>query len=434
MSVIFPSLPLDLLGSSVGETEDTLVALTEAMRDQKGPVVLIVDGLEHLFPWEDSGLSFLTRTGSTFLSLLEAVRQSVLPGSRILILCTSIHKEVSRLAVFDRVFSLGPPNDSERRAFIESIIAGKSTTWKRAKKATDANNDVHNLIFDVVEATIGKSYAEIVQLCRQGVEDAVFSDKAVHHSDFPTALLCALQERLQTNTPESLKQGIIENSFDMRILTSRDLRSIENVFVEKDGSLFKYKLPMKGTSAERAWKELERSIVVPLCRSKDLNRLVSLKNATGESPLTGGILISGNAGSGKTEIATHCARYASHQLPNLKTLEVACTSLIHKEVGGSEQAIKRMFDSARKAAPCILILDGIENITAVRGNDPTTEGTLDRVLSTVLTELDGINTSLAQGTEGMAVIGITHNAALIDPALKRPGRLQRTVHLQIDWN
>jgi len=110
---------------------------------------------------------------------------------------------------------------------------------------------------------------------------------------------------------------------------------------------------------------------------------------------------------------------------------VSCTSLIHKEVGGSERALHRLFQTARSATPCIVVMDGIENIGAVRGNDNTTEGTLDRVLSTLLTELDGVESEIAtdRTTGSMAIIGITQNPQWIDPALRRPGRLERTIWL-----
>mmetsp|Transcript_3959 Transcript_3959/g.10782 ORF Transcript_3959/g.10782 Transcript_3959/m.10782 type:complete len:150 (-) Transcript_3959:1202-1651(-) len=92
-------------------------------------------------------------------------------------------------------------------------------------------------------------------------------------------------------------------------------------------------------------------------------------------------------------------------------------------------AVKRLFKSVREAAPCILLLDGIENIGAVRGNDSTTEGSLDRVLSTLLVEMDGIESSGGHSEGGFAVIGVTHNESWIDAALKRPGRLSKSVAL-----
>jgi SpoVK/Ycf46/Vps4 family AAA+-type ATPase len=73
-------------------------------------------------------------------------------------------------------------------------------------------------------------------------------------------------------------------------------------------------------------------------------------------------------------------------------------------------------------------MDGIENIAAVRGHDNTTEGTMDRILSTLLVELDGIE-SQSDNAGKIAVIGITHNEQWIDPALRRPGRLEKVLKL-----
>jgi len=95
-----------------------------------------------------------------------------------------------------------------------------------------------------------------------------------------------------------------------------------------------------------------------------------------------------------------------------------------------------LFNVAKSAAPCILVLDGIENIGRVRGNDSTTQGTMDRILSTLLMELDGIDDDdMREGYEEkssprrIAVIGITQNDAWLDPALRRPGRLEKTIEL-----
>ena len=139
-------------------------------------------------------------------------------------------------------------------------------------------------------------------------------------------------------------------------------------------------------------------------------------------------------GVGKTAIAYHCAAVAAGIDPSIHLLDVSCTSLVHKEVGGSERSVHKMFEAARAASPCILLLDGIENIAQVRGNDNTTEGTMDRILSTLLIEMDGIGPSSNNNNnhklpKEIAVIGVTHDPSLIDPALRRPGRLNKCIHL-----
>ena len=130
---------------------------------------------------------------------------------------------------------------------------------------------------------------------------------------------------------------------------------------------------------------------------------------------------------GKTVLAYHCAAVAAGIIPSIKLIDVTCTSLIQKELRGLGRGIQKLFATARAAAPCILLLDGIENIAPVRGHDNTTEGTMDRVLSTLLTEMDGISNTTDQagyqnGMEAngnsVVIIGVTHNSSSwIDPAL-----------------
>ena len=107
---------------------------------------------------------------------------------------------------------------------------------------------------------------------------------------------------------------------------------------------------------------------------------------------------------------------------------------VHLQAGGLERSLHKLFETARSAAPCIVILDGIENIAPVRGNDNTTEGTMDRLLSTLLIEMDGCSSNHGSQNEvsrnGIAIIGITHNpSSWIDPALLRPGRLEKCIEM-----
>ena len=195
---------------------------------------------------------------------------------------------------------------------------------------------------------------------------------------------------------------------------------------------------------------MRATIVAPLCRSRELDDLLyggdddcdgdataiggggtatrTARTGVGKS-VVAGALLTGPPGSGKTALARHCAAHAASILPTVKLIDVSCTSLIRKEVGGSERAVHGLFEAARAAGPCVLLLDGIENVAAVRGNDNTTEGTMDRVLSTFLVEMDGVGGDDRGNGGGIAVIGIAPDPSLVDPALRRPGRLDRTITL-----
>ncbi|GAX23692.1 hypothetical protein FisN_12Hh269 [Fistulifera solaris] len=421
--VIRPRLPLDILGSAVGEAEDTVVAMFHAARVSITPVVIVLDGLDHILmeaSTKESASStgnlsaLLRRSTATFLSVLDMMRVRPERGSNIFVLCTSTRKTDVLYNRFDCVHHLEPPNEIERKQLLISFVP----IVEDDVSMRDENRE--RILDDLVEATLGKNYAELVLCCRQALED--LSNQGMR--DISARLFFdSLKNRLNTFAPLSVQSGVLADSVDMRVLTARDFTNTSSE---------RFSFSMKGDISKLAWKVLVESIVIPMCRAKELTKLLVGSSTFTSKVVVGGALLTGESGSGKTRIAMDCGQYAVSLLPTIKILDVSCTSLIHKEVGGSERAVQRLFDSARKASPCILLLEGIENIAAVRGNDPTTEGTLDRVLATLLTEMDGVNGN-SQHEGGIAVIGITHNSALIDAAIKRPGRLQKTIEMQKDW-
>ncbi|KAJ3402762.1 Peroxisome biosynthesis protein pex1, partial [Chytridiales sp. JEL 0842] len=94
--------------------------------------------------------------------------------------------------------------------------------------------------------------------------------------------------------------------------------------------------------------------------------------------------------------------------------------VLNKYIGASEQAIRDLFDRAQAAKPCILFFDEFESIAPRRGNDNT--GVTDRVVNQLLTQMDG-----AEGLQGVYVLAATSRPDLIDPALLRPGRLDKSL-------
>ena len=90
-------------------------------------------------------------------------------------------------------------------------------------------------------------------------------------------------------------------------------------------------------------------------------------------------------------------------------------------LGESEKAVKRLFDEARAKAPAIVFLDEIDALAPRRGQSGDS-GVADRVVAALLTELDG-----AEPLTGVVVLGATNRPDLVDPALLRPGRLEKLV-------
>lgn len=412
------------MGSAVGESEDALVSLFMAVIDSVEPVILVLDDLEHALEHQSGSsittadapeMHFKTRSQSTFLSMMDSIQRSATKGTRALVVCTVRNDVSDAIGRFDRTFHFETPTEHERRrAILSHLGVGNESD----------NPALESILTNLAESTVGRSHAEIAQYCRQAIGNVAREETS--HDDALT-ILGALKDQLQNAAPASLRNGIMDDFVDMRVMTARDLGASS----ERTRDLRCYTPALFGSSIDAAWKELQASIVIPLCQSGELHALLNQSGGAVQKVVTSGLLLTGAPGTGKSEIAYHCARYAASLLPSLKLLDVSCTSLIHKEVGGSERAVHHLFQCARKAAPCILLMDGIENIAAVRGNDPTVEGTLDRVLSTLLVELDGIDDDHSPSAQsgGVAVIGITHNVDWIDAALKRPGRLEKCVTL-----
>ncbi|MEV4660418.1 AAA family ATPase [Micromonospora echinofusca] len=131
-----------------------------------------------------------------------------------------------------------------------------------------------------------------------------------------------------------------------------------------------------------------------------------------------GVLLYGPPGCGKTYLVTALAGSGRANVLSVKGAE-----LLSKWVGESERAVRELFRRAREAAPTLIFLDEVDALAPVRGQ-ASDGGTTDRVVAALLTELDGVET-----LRNVVVVGATNRPDLIDPALLRPGRLERLVYV-----
>ncbi|MDP9643804.1 transitional endoplasmic reticulum ATPase [Actinopolyspora lacussalsi] len=129
-----------------------------------------------------------------------------------------------------------------------------------------------------------------------------------------------------------------------------------------------------------------------------------------------GVLLHGPPGCGKTFLVRALAGTG-----RLNTVAVKGAELLDKWVGESERAVRDLFARAADAAPTLVFLDEIDALAPVRGQS-SDSGVTDRVVAALLTELDGV-----EPMRDVVVIGATNRPELVDPALLRPGRLERSV-------
>ncbi|KAH9255416.1 hypothetical protein BASA81_006535 [Batrachochytrium salamandrivorans] len=137
-----------------------------------------------------------------------------------------------------------------------------------------------------------------------------------------------------------------------------------------------------------------------------------------------GILLFGPPGTGKTllakAVATECA---------MNFISVKGPELLDMYIGESERKVRAVFETARAAKPCVLFFDELDSLAPQRGKGSDSGGVMDRVVSQLLTEIDG----MSQGSAGNSVfiIGATNRPDLLDSSLLRPGRFDRLIYLGI---
>ncbi|MGI0132785.1 MAG: AAA family ATPase [Thermoplasmata archaeon] len=156
--------------------------------------------------------------------------------------------------------------------------------------------------------------------------------------------------------------------------------------------------------------DIKESMIIPLMR-KDVTTRFKL-----EPPK--GILLFGPPGCGKTMLMKALASELGVEMISIK-----CSDLMSKWYGESENKVADLLRTARERAPCILFMDEIDSV-AKRRDMYTADDVTPRLLSILLSEMDGIDKSA-----GVIVIGSTNKPDLIDPALMRPGRLDKIIYV-----
>lgn len=146
-----------------------------------------------------------------------------------------------------------------------------------------------------------------------------------------------------------------------------------------------------------------------------------------------GILFYGPPGTGKTLLAKAIATEFS-----LNFFSVKGPELLNMYIGESEANVRRVFQRARDARPCVVFFDELDSVAPKRGNQGDSGGVMDRIVSQLLAELDGMSgggddeDSGAGGGQGVFVIGATNRPDLLDQALLRPGRFDKMLYLGVN--
>ncbi|GAB7041692.1 MULTISPECIES: AAA family ATPase [Catenuloplanes] len=238
------------------------------------------------------------------------------------------------------------------------------------------------LLDDVAGRTPGFVAADLAALTREAAVRAALRQKA-DAPETPTIAMADFSAALEVVRPTSMAESTLE---------------LARVTLDDVGDMAEVK------------ELLTESVLWPLTYPDTFARLGV------QAPR--GVLLYGPPGCGKTYLVKAVAGSGKANVLSVKGAE-----LLSKWVGESERAVRELFRRAREAAPTLVFLDEVDALAPVRGQG-SDGGTTDRVVAALLTELDGV-----ESLRNVVVIGATNRPDLIDPALLRPGRLERIVYV-----
>lgn len=302
--------------------------------------------------------------------ILEQLRNAVAtPG--VAFVATSAHPETvdARLRgqdLCDRELALTLPDGATRKALLELLL-------RRVPTGT--------LELDAIASRApGFVVADLAALCREA------------------ALRAATRASKSGDSPEITQEDLVGALEVIRPLSrsSTEELSIGSVTLDDVGDMVETK------------QALTEAVLWPLQHPDSFARL-------GVDPPRG-VLLYGPPGCGKTYLVRALASSGHLSVHAVKGAE-----LMDKWVGASEKAVRELFQRARDSAPSLIFLDEIDALAPRRGQS-SDSGVSDRVVAALLTELDGV-----EPLRDVVVLGATNRPDLIDPALLRPGRLERLV-------
>ncbi|HEY2515811.1 MAG TPA: ATP-binding protein, partial [Polyangiaceae bacterium] len=159
---------------------------------------------------------------------------------------------------------------------------------------------------------------------------------------------------------------------------------------------------------EAVKEQIRKKIILPFRKPSLFQRF--------KKKVGGGILLYGPPGCGKTLLARATAGEC-----NAKFFNVALSDVLDMYIGESERKLHALFEEARRTTPSVLFFDEIEALAGKR--EYTREATSSKIVSALLTELDGF----AQNNTGVLILGATNVPWALDPAVRRPGRFDRVL-------
>ncbi|CDW86238.1 ribosome biogenesis atpase rix7 [Stylonychia lemnae] len=391
----YPDIPFyklngpEIVSRLSGQSEENIRNIFEAVKKNL-PAIMFIDELDSIAgKREDAVKDMEVRIVAQIAACLDEIENQGI--DLIVIGATSrpetIDQGLRRAGRFEKEISLGVPNEESRMEIIKIL-----TKNMRLKPEIDYQ--------DIVRLTPGYVGADISTLCKEAsilAVERIINTEKVKPAD---------EEMDEDDSDENLDDIYIQVE-DFKIASKRvqpsaqreGFTTVPNTTWNDVGALFKVR------------QELQMTIVEPILNPQKFKRVGLSAPA--------GVLLYGPPGCGKTLVAKAVSNESKANFISIKGPE-----LLNKYVGESEKAVRQLFKRARASAPCVIFFDELDSLCPKRGSENNTSS--ERVVNQLLTEMDGLDER-----RDVFVIAATNRPDIIDPAMLRPGRLDKLLYVPL---
>ncbi|MDQ1312945.1 MAG: CDC48 family AAA ATPase [Methanothrix sp.] len=372
----------EIMSKYYGESEEKLRQLFKTAEEQ-APSIILIDEIDSIAPKREEVTGEVERrVVAQLLALMDGMETR---GKVVVIAATnrpdSIDPALRRPGRFDREIEIGVPNRQSRLEVLQIHTRGMPL-------AKDVNQEK---FADVTHGFVG---ADLAALAREAAMRAI------------RRVLPEIDLEVASIPVETLNKIEVNNEDFLAALREMEPSAMREVMVESPNVHWD---EIGGLADVK--QQLIESVEWPLTYARLFEHM--------DARPPRGILLYGPPGTGKTMLAKAVATESQANFISIKGPE-----FLSKWVGESEKAVRETFRKARQAAPSVVFLDEIDSIAPSRGGMSSDSHVTERVISQILTELDGL-----ESLNDVMVIAATNRPDIIDAALLRPGRFDRLIEI-----
>lgn len=371
----------EIVSKWAGESESNLRQIfTEA--EENSPSIIFIDEIDSIAASRDADDA--RELGKRLVGQLLTLMDGLQSRDKVIVIAAtnrpnSLDPALRRPGRFDREIEIPVPNQPGREEILEIYM-----------KKMPLDGDVD--IAEIAKLTPGYTGADLNTLCKE-----------------------AAIESINKYLPEDLKATLDPKAFRELVIRQQD-------FINALKKIVPSQLREIPSDVSRVkWDDIigmvdiKQRLVEIVCWPLQHPKLFTFMKA--KTPR--GILLYGPPGSGKTMIGKALSAYSNSNL-----IYMSSSELISRWQGEAENTIRKIFQKAKRTAPCIIFLDELDIITSVHGG--LTDDINRRIVTQLITEFDKL-----ADYNSVVVIGATRSIDIIDPVIISPGRLERLVEIPL---